>query len=95
MNLKTMAKAGRFSDTLKTEMPLPESVEQTQPFPQAVAKNSKAPSRVGKKTLVTYVDPEVSKQVKILCAERDTTQEKLVIEAINDLLQKYGKPRIA
>jgi hypothetical protein len=56
---------------------------------------SRAPSRVGKKTVAAHFDPAVSKQLKHLALERDTSTQGLLREAINDLFAKHGKPPIA
>jgi hypothetical protein len=56
---------------------------------------SRAPSRIGKKTVAAHFDPAVSKQLKHLGLERDTSTQALLREAINDLFTKYGKPPIA
>jgi hypothetical protein len=56
---------------------------------------ARAPSRVGKKTVAAHFDPAVSKQLKHLGLERDTSTQALLREAINDLFTKYGKPPIA
>jgi hypothetical protein len=45
--------------------------------------------------LVTQHDPAVIKQLKLLAAERNTTQQKLVAEGLNAVFQKYGKQPIA
>jgi len=56
---------------------------------------SRVPSRVGKKTVAAHFDPAVSKQLKHLGLERDSSTQDLLREAINDLFTKYGKPPIA
>jgi len=56
---------------------------------------SRVPSRVGKKTVAAHFDPAVSKQLKLLGVERDSSTQALLKEAINDLFTKYGKPPIA
>jgi hypothetical protein len=56
---------------------------------------ARAPSRVGKKTVAAHFDPAVSKQLKHLGLERDTSTQALMREAINDLFAKYGKSTIA
>jgi hypothetical protein len=53
------------------------------------------PSRVGKKTVAAHFDPAVSRQLKQLGLDRDTSTQALLREAINDLFTKYGKPPIA
>ena len=47
------------------------------------------------KAALIYQLPEVMRQLKMLAVERDTTQQKLWAEALNDLFAKYGKPPIA
>lgn len=59
------------------------------------AASAPAPSRVGKKALIGYFDPSVSKQLKQLALDHDSTAQELLREAINDLFQKYKKPSIA
>jgi hypothetical protein len=54
-----------------------------------------APSRRGKKVVSGYFDAEVSKQLKLLCVENDTSLQALLTEAINDLFIKHGKSPIA
>lgn len=56
---------------------------------------ARVPSRVGKKTVAAHFDPAVSKQLKHLGLERDSSTQALLREAINDLFAKYGKPPIA
>ena len=51
-------------------------------------------ARKGQVTLVTYTDPAVKKQLKLIALEKDTTQAELFREAINDLFRKNGKPPI-
>ncbi|MBD2341967.1 hypothetical protein H6G64_34105 [Calothrix sp. FACHB-156] len=42
-----------------------------------------------------HFDPAVSKQLKQLALEQDTTVQALLAEALNDLFEKYGKKAIA
>jgi hypothetical protein len=56
---------------------------------------ARVPSRIGKKTVAAHFDPAVSKQLKHLGLERDSSTQALLREAINDLFAKYGKPPIA
>ncbi len=51
-------------------------------------------TRKGPVTLVTYIDPAVKKQLKLIAHGEDTTQAELFREAINDLFRKYGYPSI-
>lgn len=56
---------------------------------------SKPPSRRGKKAVVCYVDPAVSQELKVLGAVEGRSNQALLVEAINDLLAKYGKLPLA
>ena len=56
---------------------------------------TQAPSRRGKKALIGYFDPSVSKQLKLLALEEDRTVQQLIGEALDLLFQKRGKPLIA
>ncbi len=47
------------------------------------------------KSLTVWIDPEFHRQLKILAAEQNTLVKALVIEFLNDGLEKYGKARIA
>jgi hypothetical protein len=53
------------------------------------------PSRIGKKALIGYFDPGVSKQLKQMALDDDTTTQELLREALNDFFQKHKKPTIA
>lgn len=48
-----------------------------------------AATRVGKKKITAAVDPDVHKRLKKLSADRETTAEALLTEAIADLFTKY------
>ncbi|MCY4230068.1 MAG: hypothetical protein OXF26_04130 [Alphaproteobacteria bacterium] len=41
-----------------------------------------------------YFDPVVKRQLRVLAAERDTTIQTLLGEALNDLFAKHGKPEV-
>jgi len=56
---------------------------------------SQAPSRLGKKALIGYFDPGVSKQLKQIALDKDRTVQDLLTEALNDFFQKLKKPSIA
>lgn len=60
-----------------------------------VSKPELPPSRQGKKAIAGHFDPAVSKQLKQLALEEDTTVQALLAEALNDLFEKYDKKAIA
>jgi len=51
--------------------------------------------REGKSNVTGYFPPEVKKQLRLLAAERNTTIQDLLAEALNDLFAKNGKPELA
>ncbi len=54
-----------------------------------------ANGRKGKKVIAGHFDAAVSKQLRQLALERDASVQALLGEALNDLFEKYGKPRLA
>jgi hypothetical protein len=68
------------------------SEEKTPSFvPHKKTSKTSQKGREGKKIVAGYFDPMVVKQLKIVSLEQDETIQSLLSEAINDLLQKYGK----
>ena len=66
-----------------------------QPGKTRTGSTMQAPSRRGKKTLIGYFDPSVSKQLKQLALEEDSSVQSLLGEALDLLFQARGKPMIA
>lgn len=58
------------------------------------APKSKTASRSGTKMIGGHFPPEVNKQLKLLGVDQDKTLQALLEEAIGDLFEKYGKPRL-
>ena len=52
-------------------------------------------SRRGKRHISGYFEPEVLRQVKILCAEEDKTINQVLADALNSLFVNKGKAPIA
>jgi hypothetical protein len=66
------------------------------PSPErGVANSTQAPSCAGKKALMGYVDPGVSKQLKQMALDPDRTVQDLLTEALNYFFQKHSKATIA
>ena len=53
------------------------------------------PGRASKSNVTGYFPPEVKKQLRLLAAEKDTTIQRLLAEALNGLFAAHGKPEIA
>ena len=73
--------------------PVPEATRQFTPSPEPAVRPAGfyAATRAGKKKVTAAIDPATHKHLKSLAVERDATTEALMIEAIRDLLVKYGK----
>jgi hypothetical protein len=71
--------------------------ERERQAPEAIRSDKVAlpPSRQGKKAITGYFDPAVSRQLKQIMVDEDTTMQALLTEALNDLFGKYGKKPIA
>jgi hypothetical protein len=80
--------------------PEPASAPSVESPPREHLKDERAPSalppsRVGKKALIGYFDPGVSKQLRQMGLDYDRTVQDLLTEALNDFFQKHKKPTIA
>ena len=56
---------------------------------------STKPSRRDTKLVQAHVPLEVSRQLKQIALDEDTTQQQLVVEALNDLFRSRGLPPVA
>lgn len=94
-----MAKRPSLADSLHKaasgKSPSPEILATQEPTESATRKQSVPPSRKGKKAVTGHFDPAVSRQLKQLALDRDTTIQSLLSEALNVLFEKYGKNPIA
>jgi hypothetical protein len=80
--------SGRLSglkDALKAERQVP----QKEPMPSRPSTRAKA--RVGKRALVGYFSPELSRTLNMMATERDTTLQAILGEAIDLWLRENGK----
>lgn len=57
--------------------------------------SQRTPSREGKRAIAGFFDPDVSKQLKQIALDNDSSVQELLAEALNDLFEKHGKSRIA
>ena len=53
------------------------------------------PSRRGRTPVSAYLDAETHRQFRMLSVELKRSGQDLLIEALNDLFEKHGKPPIA
>lgn len=59
------------------------------------ADRRRPPSRRGKKVVNVHVEPEVSKQLRQIALDQDSSVQHVVLEALNDFFAKYQRPPIA
>jgi antitoxin-like ribbon-helix-helix protein len=92
--LKQIARPGRASETSKSNprQPLP---RQSADGATESARTNVSATRTGKKVIAGHFDPGVSKALRSLALDRDTSVQALLQEALNDLFLKYSKPPIA
>lgn len=75
-----------------------EPAETKEQKPAAVAPKitkTTPPAREGKKAIVGYFDPSVSRQLREIALAEGKTLQGLLREALNDLFVKRGKSTIA
>jgi|SRR5271155_1922287 hypothetical protein len=53
------------------------------------------PDREGRKPMPFWTTEAAKKQLRMMAAEMDTSQQDLMTEALNMLFQSHGKPPIA
>lgn len=62
---------------------------------KTITETEKRPDRAGRTAMPFWVSIAARKQLKVMAAEMDTTQQELMRIALNDLFKKQGKPPIA
>jgi len=73
-----------------SQHPAPQVRESPTPSERSI---SPGQSRQGKKMIAGHFDVAVAYQIKKLALEQNTTLQKLLTEALNDIIIKYnGKP---
>ncbi len=51
------------------------------------------PDRAGLKTLVTYLEPEIARRIKVIAAETDMKVQEIGKEAVLQWLERYDAKR--
>ena len=64
------------------------------PAPQPEAQAHRPPSRRGLKAITVWVDPAIHQQLRMMALEQGRPAEIMLREAVADLFQKYGRPRL-
>ena len=64
------------------------------PAPQPKTQANRPPSRRGLKALTMWVDPAIHQQLRMMALEQGRSAEDMLREAVADLFQKHGRPRL-
>ena len=91
--LRTPAKAFQAAPVIKTANPGTVGAGKSEARPED--NPYYRPGRADKSNVTGYFPPEVKKQLRVLAAERETTIQHLLAEALNGLFAANGKPEIA
>ena len=67
----------------------------TLPPDQAHTPKGMRPDRAGKRATLFQLPAAAKKQLAIMAIENETTQQALLVEALNMLFERYNKPPIA
>lgn len=52
-------------------------------------------AKTGREQFLVYMQPEGKKQVKLLALDRGVSASDCIVEAVNEWLQKHGRPPVA
>ena len=69
-------------------------IQPAAPAPQLKAQAHRPPSRRGLKALTVWVDPAIHQQLRMMALEQNRPAEDMLREAVADLFQKHGRPRL-
>jgi hypothetical protein len=61
----------------------------------AKAESAARPDRIGRVAMPFWTTGTAKKQLRLLAAEEETTQQALLTEALNALFRNRGKPPVA
>lgn len=85
------------SQTKQNRAKLSTIFDETKPSAPAIETTGRVdrPERAGQTPMPFWVPIAAKRQLRVMAAEGDTTQQALMREALNMLFAKYGKPPIA
>lgn len=89
-----MTKKTNLADALQKESIVKNETAQKQDIENIQTSYVQA-SRIGKKSIIAYFDPDVIKQLKLIGIENDMTIQDMMQEALNDFFAKHAKAQIA
>jgi hypothetical protein len=65
------------------------------PMAEVASERGRAETRIGRKQIAGWFAPEVSRQLRQIALDEDSSVQRLLTDALNDVFAKRGKPRIA
>lgn len=77
------------------EAPPPPPRQRASKAPAEAVQTKRPTTRQGARGITVWVEPEVYRMIKLVGLDADMTTQDVMMEAINDLLAKKGKGRIA
>ncbi|MBF0554726.1 MAG: hypothetical protein HQK96_09275 [Nitrospirae bacterium] len=69
--------------------------EETPPKQEKQGRGGVPSYRVGKVSMPFWIPKAAKRQLRVMAAEMETTQQQIVADAINDFFKKHGKQPIA
>lgn len=84
-----------MSKTTRAQLGTTGVFQKAAPVQPVKTANEKRPDRAGRTALPFWVPVAARKQLRVMAAEMDQTQQELLTLALNDFFEKHGKPRIA
>jgi hypothetical protein len=89
-----MMKKSSLADALLKEAK-PDASDNGRPLKPAPRSSTVAPSRIGKKAVTVWFEPDAVRQLKLIGVEKGTTMQEMMREALNDFFAKNRKAQIA
>jgi hypothetical protein len=87
-------KKSSLADALLKEAK-PDAADNGRPSKPSPGSSTVAPSRIGKKAVTVWFEPDAVRQLKLIGVEKGMTMQEMMREALNDFFAKNRKAQIA
>ena len=91
-------RSGALGAFMKPSAPAPAPETEIAEEPQdSSTRRGRKPNaaKSGREQFLIYMQPEGKKQIKLLALERGVSASDCIVEAVNEWLQKHGRPPVA
>lgn len=90
-------RSGALSSFMKPAVPAPTREAKIPELREDTIRRGRKPNaaKSGREQFLIYMQPEGKKQIKLLALERGVSASDCVVEAVNEWLQKHGRPPVA